>query len=166
MQDSWGITVYSEIYKMYWDLTRSIEIAQDLLILQNTFDIWYLNFYFLHLTFDIDTSFHIWHLLRSHKIYWDLKRSTDLALYIWHLVFDIWHAMTFDIWNLTFDIWHLTFDMPWHDMTWHLTFDRSNKIYWDLTRSTDLTKYIWHLIFELLHLTFDIDMPWHASISK
>ena len=51
-------------HKFYWDLTRSTKISQDLLIWQHTFDIW-------TFTFDIDMPWHtIWHLLRSHKIYW------------------------------------------------------------------------------------------------
>ena len=71
---------------------------------------------------------HSWDLLRSHKIYWDLKRSTDLASYIWHLVFDIWH--------LVFDIWHaMTFDI---DMPWNLTFDVCQLFFWHLTFD------IWH----------------------
>ena len=58
-------------------------------------------------------------LLKSHKIYRDLKRSLESALCIWHLTF-ICHCH--DIRQLSFDIWHLTFDI---DMPWHLTFDIS-----------------------------------------
>ena len=76
-----------------WDITRYTEISQDLLIWQNTFDIWYSNFYLWHLA----STEILQDQLRSHKINWDLKRSTDLALYIVHLTFDI--------------------DMPWH-LTW------------------------------------------------
>ena len=50
---------------IYWDVTISTEISQDLLRSHKIY----------------------WGLLRSHKIYWDLKRSSDLALYIWHLTF-------------------------------------------------------------------------------
>ena len=91
-------------------------------------------------------------ILRSHKIYWDLTRSTEISqdllrsqkIYrfgilhltcgIWHLTFEIWHSKCHDIpWHFTFDIdatWHLKFDMPWHSITfdvwhiydiWHLT---------------------------------------------
>ena len=59
---------------MYWDLTRSTEISQD---------IW-----FLHLPFDI------WHLT---VVIWNLPFD------IWHLTFDICY-LTVVIWNLTFDI--------------------------------------------------------------
>ena len=52
-----------------------------------------------HLTFDI------WQLLRSHKIFWDLKIGTDLAFYIVHLVFDI--AIIY-ILHFTFYILHFT----------------------------------------------------------
>ena len=100
---------------MHWYLTRSTDISQDLLRshkiywygkIHLTFDIRTFTFYIWHLKFE--TSFHIWHLLRSQKIYWDLKISTDLASYIWHLTFGIWHLTFHDIWHLTFDIWHLT----------------------------------------------------------
>jgi len=135
-------------HKIYWDLTISSEISQDLLIWQNTFDFWTFTFYFLHIYMTYmtltchDMPFDIWHLLRSHKNYLDLIRSTDLALYIWNLTFGIWHLTCHDIWHLTLiwhDIWHLTFDI------WHLTFDICH-----------LTFDIWHLTFDIWHLTFDM----------
>ena len=119
---------------------------------ENTFDIWFLNFYFLHLTLTChDMLWHdIWHLLRSHKIYWDLTRSAEISygLLIWQNTFDIWH------WHVS--IWHdMTFDIYW-DLTQDLL--RSHKIYWDLTRSIEISSdlLIWHLIFYILYLTFDI----------
>ena len=65
----------------------------------------------------------IQHSLKSHKIYWDLTRCTEISrdltrstAIIWndilHMSFVICH-LPFAIWNLTFDIWHLTFDI-WH----------------------------------------------------
>ena len=110
----------------------------------------------------------IWsqYLLRSHKIYWDLTRSTDLAKYIWHLTltchemsFDMWHLQRshkiywFAIIHLTFGIWHLAC----HDI-WHLTFE-----IWRLTFD------IWHwysMTFDIWHwytMTFDI---WHLTWLK
>ena len=77
--------------------------------------------------------------MRSHKIFWDLTRPTDLTRYIWHLIFELllftfyichgmpWHAMT---WHLTFDIW--PFDI------WHLTFD-----IWDFTLSLHINSLFW-----------------------
>ena len=86
-------------HKIYWDLTRSHKIYW-----QNIFEIWYLTFYFWHLTFDI---------------YWDLTRSTDLSFYIWYLTCHgiPWHSMTFDIWHLTCDIWHDW--RHWCSWYWH-----------------------------------------------
>ena len=111
-------------HKIYWDLARSTDISQDLLISHKIY--W-------DLTRSTDMAKYIWHLilglllstfdiwnLKPHfifDIYWDLRRSTEISKYlliwhhtfdIWRLVIDIWHFMTFDIWHLTFDIWHLT----------------------------------------------------------
>ena len=81
--------------------------------------------------------------------------------------------MTFDIWHLTFDIsWHLTFHDIWHFMTFDISQDllRSHKIYWDLTRSTEISKdlLIWHYVFDICHLVFDIwhwnHMTWYSKM--
>ena len=97
--------------KIYWDLTRSIEISSDLL------RIWDLTTRSSGLTIDFkirNLTFHIWHFI---FVIWLLKFDIGyLTLENWHLKTDIWH-LTFDFWHLTFDIWHLTFDI------WHLTFD-------------------------------------------
>ena len=100
------------------------------------------------------TCHDIWHLLRSHKIYGYLTRSTEISQDL--LTFDIW-TFTFDIWRWL-DIWHLTFDI------WHLL--RSHKIYWDLARSTETSqdllrshKIIWHFTFGNWHA-----IPWHLTL--
>ena len=76
-------------HQIYWDLTRSTKISQDLLRshtaywfnkIQLTFDIWTFTFYIWHLTLTCHLTF---------DTYWDLTRSTDLALYIWHLTLEI-----------------------------------------------------------------------------
>ena len=45
---------------------------------------------------------------------------------------------------------------------------RSHKIFWGLTRYTEILSINWfdilHLIFYTWHLTFDIDMLWHLTI--
>ena len=111
-------------HNIYWDLKRSTEILQDLLIShgllvwQNTFDVWH-----WHVSIIVNMTWHdILHLLRSHTIsteisqdllryhknYWEIKRSTDLAIYIWHFTC---HEIAWHLTLLWHDIWHLTFDM-------------------------------------------------------
>ena len=124
-------------HNIYWDLKRSTEILQDLLIShgllvwQNTFDVWH-----WHVSIIVNMTWHCqydmtWHFTFteiSHNIYWDLTRSTEISqellrnqkinwfgnLYL-TFSFDILHAMKFhDIWHcydMTFDIWHLTWLM-------------------------------------------------------
>ena len=143
---------------MYWDLTRSTGISQDILRSHKIY--WFGK---IHLTFYIWTfTFYIWYLtLTCHDmpfdIYWDLTRSTEISkdllrsqkIYwfgIIHLTFGIWHFV-FDILHLTFCIWHLTcHDIEiWHDI-WNLKF-------------FNLTFEIWNLTFDIWHW-YDILHDW------
>ena len=67
-------------------------------------------------------------LLRFHKIFWDLRRSSDIShdLLMWQNTYDI----------LTFELLLLPFGIYSHKICWDLT--RSTEIYRDLTRSTEI----------------------------
>ena len=94
-------------------------------------------------------------LPRSHKIYWDLTGPTDLTKYIWHLIFELL-LLTFDIWLWHAMTWHLTLDIYW-DLTRSTEISqdllRSHKIYWDLKRSIEISKdlLIWQFTFGIWH---------------
>ena len=111
-------------HKIYWDLTRSTVVSQDLQRSQKVH--WFGSMHLIsnmwHLTFDIECYCHdIWHLtLICHGI-WYLRYAMTFDIDIWHLTL-ICHA-----WHLTFDILH------WYTMTldiWHwyaMTFDISER---------------------------------------
>ena len=103
-------------HKIYWDLTRSTRISQDLP--RSHFEITLrLHFGICHVTCET------WHLNILHFNVDILAFDTEIVLIFWHFIFDIWHwhfvymlrfwefdMLTFQFWN--YDIWH------WH---WHFS---------------------------------------------
>ena len=109
-------------------------------------DIWHLTFdIYCDLTRSAEIS---QDLLRSHKIYWDLKRSTDLALYIWHFTFYIWY-LTFTMWYLTFDIWHLTFDI------WYITLICHDMISYNDINTIHI-HFMWWILSEVISVIWNV----------
>ena len=91
--------------------------------------------------------------MRSHKIYWDLTRSTRISQDLPRSHFEITLRLHFgichDLWNLTFE--HFTFQC-WHFGIWHRdSFDI-------------LTFYIWHMTLTFC-LYVEILRVWHVDIS-
>ena len=141
-------------HKIFWDLTRSTEISQDLLILPKIlhliFVIWHLSYlllfccwhfwYFLKVV-DILIFlrfFYIYYFETCLNIFTFLHLTFDM-IFIWRLAFDIC-CFSFDICHLIFEIWPLIYDI------WHLSCD------------------IWNFIYDIWHLTWN-DMTWYSSMT-
>ena len=117
-------------HKIYWDLTRSTRISQDLP--RSHFEITLrLHFGICHVTCET------WHLNILHFNVDILAFDTEIVLIFWNFIFDIWHwhfvymlrfwefdMLTFQFWN--YDIWH------WH---WHFTTTLSQYHCWILRLS-------------------------------